>query len=94
MTEKLPTPAQLAESPELAALHTLQVALQIAERALLSTHPQLELIDPFAHPPLAIDACLADAILTHLAGLEAAIGRYRLLLRHPEYRQMGLELGF
>jgi hypothetical protein len=76
-------------------LHALQLALELTERSLLAAYPQLELINPFDHAPsVAVDACLADAILIHLSGLESAISRYRLLLRHPEYRQLALDLPF
>jgi hypothetical protein len=38
----LPTPQQIAETPELVALHALVHALELATRALVATHPDLD----------------------------------------------------
>ena len=43
---RIPTPDELADNPELALLHALDVALDLVPRALLATHP--ELADPDA----------------------------------------------
>jgi len=79
---ELPTPYDLAERPELATLHLLESALAIAERALLAAHPSLEQADFFPHAPeLEIEDWIADALLTHISGLETALGRYHAQLR-------------
>ena len=38
----LPTPRQIAETPELVALHALVLALELATRALVAAHPDLD----------------------------------------------------
>ncbi len=38
----LPTPRQIAETPELVALHALVHALELATRALVAAHPDLD----------------------------------------------------
>jgi hypothetical protein len=48
----LPTPEQIAETPELVALHTLEHVLELTFRTLVSIHP--ELADPDV-PYWAID---------------------------------------
>ena len=42
MKTELPSTLQLVDAPELAALHVLEAALAIAERALLAAYPELE----------------------------------------------------
>lgn len=80
MSPELPSTVQLAEAPELAALHVLEVALATAERALTAAHPNLdELADSAAWPETS--EWLADAILVHLTALEVAVHRYRTHLR-------------
>ena len=88
MTCSLPTPPQLADSPELAALFALETAISLTQYALLAVHPELEQADFFPEtPPLTAEVCLADAILNHVVGLEAAVHRYRLLLNQLAYRR-------
>lgn len=90
MTLRPPTPLELAEAPELGILHALESILVLAERTLLAAYPELDQADFFpAAPPLTADAWIADAILTHVTGLEATLGRYRAQLRrrpvlHPD----------
>ena len=82
MTPTPPTRIELAEAPELAVLHALEIALLLVERTLLATHPELDQADFFpAAPPLTADAWIADAILTHVTGLELTLGRYKAQLR-------------
>jgi hypothetical protein len=82
MTPTPPTLIELAETPELAVLHALEIALLLVERTLLATHPELDQADFFpAAPPLTADAWIADAILTHVTGLELTLGRYKAQLR-------------
>ena len=38
----LPTPRQIADTPELVALHALMHALELATRALVAAHPELD----------------------------------------------------
>ena len=38
----LPTPRQIAETPELVALHALMHALELATRAMVAAHPDLD----------------------------------------------------
>jgi hypothetical protein len=88
MKAELPTPFDLAERPELAALHLLESTLAITERALLAAHPSLEQAEFFPQAPdLEIEDWIADAILTHISGLETALQRYRAQLRRrPAWR--------
>ena len=63
MTRRTPSAADLAEHPELAALHLLDASLATAEAALLAAHCELEQADFFPQaPPLDSDAWLADSI--------------------------------
>ena len=84
----LPTPEELAESPELAALFALESALVLAERALMSVYPELQQAEFCEGPePLTAEVCLADAIVTLADALESTISRYRLLLTQLECRR-------
>lgn len=86
MSGHLPGPAALCSAPELAALHLLEQAVLITERALLAAHPELELPEWSAEAPaLAPLTCFADAIILHFAGLEAAVERYRRELRRRQF---------
>jgi len=38
----LPTPRQIAQTPELVALHALMHALELATRTMVATHPDLD----------------------------------------------------
>jgi hypothetical protein len=90
MKPELPTPSELAERPELAALHLLEASLAVTERALLAAHPDLENADFFpAAPELEIEDWIADSVLTHISSLETALGRYRAQLqRRPAWRSI------
>ena len=73
-----PSTSDLAERPELAALHLLDACLETAETALLAAHPELEQAVFFPQaPPLDPDAWIADAIVTHISALQTALQRYR-----------------
>lgn len=79
-----PGPDDLAEAPELAALHILDVALVATTNALFAANVELQ-SDDFAcqlaaHP--AVAACLADAVITHVDSLQLALARYRDYLHH------------
>lgn len=86
MKSDLPTVFDLVESPELAPLHALQTALTLAGRALEAAHPDLDEAD-LHEEPFSVEGYLADAILTHIGGLDVAIQRYRHLI---EYRRRRL----
>lgn len=78
-----PTWDQLVGDPQLAALHILGVVLTVAQRALLSAHPQLVEANARPFPELSAVAKSADNILAHIARLQAALQRYpQELLRH------------
>ena len=82
MNDALPSTLQLVDAPELAALHVLESALDIAELALIAAYPELEDGLYLEHPvTLSTDAWLADAVIVHVAGLQTALARYRLQLR-------------
>ena len=82
MSTELPSTLQLVDAPELAALHVLEAALAIAERALIAAYPELEEGLYLERPArLSTEACLADAIAVHISGLETALFRYRTQLR-------------
>lgn len=82
MSDELPSTLQLVDAPELAALHVLETALAITERALLAAYPELEEGLYLERPArLATEAWLADAIIVHVSGLENALFRYRIQLR-------------
>ena len=82
MSAELPSTLQLVDAPELAALHVLETALAIAERALTAAYPELEEGLCLSRPaPLSTEAWLADAIIVHVSGLETALFHYRFQLR-------------
>jgi len=84
---QLPDPWQLAESPELGLLHVLDAALTATSAALVAAFPELEDADFEGEQPpaLSTQAHLADAILTHVPGLQAAICRY-VVVTQRRYR--------
>lgn len=85
----LPTPSDLAERPELAALHVLESSLEVAEHALLAAHPDLEHADFFPlAPPLDSDAWIADSILTLISGIQTALQRYHAELYRQHKRSL------
>lgn len=76
----------LADAPELAALHLLDVALVVASNALVAQNLELQ-TDDFMREAVAhraVEPCLADATLTHIEALQAAIARYRSCLRERQ----------
>lgn len=79
----LSTPDELAEAPELAALHILASAAEISRRALLAAHP--ELIDrSFLAEEAEISArqCLAAAIVIALENVGEPADTYCAHLDH------------
>jgi hypothetical protein len=85
--KQLPNPWQLAESPELSVLHVLDAAISATSAALIAAFPELEDADFDGEQPptLSTQAHLADAVLTHLNGLQAALLRY-LVVTQRHYR--------
>jgi hypothetical protein len=76
---RIPTPDQLAEAPELAAIELLDAALELTSNALLAENGELAFDDfalETASPP-AIEAYLADAIINQVEALKHALHRYR-----------------
>lgn len=71
----------LLRAPELAVLDALEATLEAASLALTAAHPTLEAEDFAAapHPP-SPQACMADALLTHMEPLRQSLLRYRTLL--------------
>ncbi len=85
---RIPTPDLLAESPELAILEALSVELAIANHALIAANPELESDDFIRElPGPAVQVCLADAILTHITGLQSALERYRTYVLGADRRR-------
>jgi hypothetical protein len=76
----------LTDAPELAALHLLDTALLVASNALVAQNLELQ-TDDFVREVAAhraVEACLADATLTHIEALQAAIAKYRACLRERQ----------
>lgn len=85
----IPAPTALAETPELAVLYVLDVALDAATNALTGANIELQ-SDDFIRELAAgrsIEACLADAVIAQANSLQLAIGRYREYLsqRRADY---------
>jgi hypothetical protein len=83
MRDILPETYQLAEAPELAALHVLDAAVAATEAAIGAAYPELDEVDLCSEmpPDLSTDAHVADALLTHLSSLHTAIHRYVGIVR-------------
>lgn len=84
----LPTPAELATHPELAALEALAHAAELALRALVAEHPELD--DPerpcWLDEPSALTARAAEVAALAVA-LRDAAGRYRAAARADDQRR-------
>ena len=78
----------LAEFPELAIIEVLDGALAVTANALLAAHAELGSGD-FATeiPDVSVAACLADAMLTNLTAMQAAIDRYRAYVLNADARR-------
>jgi hypothetical protein len=73
-----PTPAELADAPELAILAALDDTLHLALRALVAAHPQLGDPDcPAWAREAGATAAAADRILTAARRLDRALDAYR-----------------
>ena len=73
---RLPTPPEIADTPELAVLASAQSALELMGRALVAANPELVNQDApeVAEPPPLLDA--AQALIRHAAETEELIERY------------------
>lgn len=88
----IPSPDLLSDSPELAALAVLDTTLMVATNSLVAVNGELmsdDFISDLAVAP-AVHACLAATVITHIDGLQAAIGRYRAYLMHSNSRRLAL----
>ena len=73
------TAVVLARSPEMAIVEALDSALALATHALFAANPELESSEFLLEQPQpAVQACLADAVLTQVISLQAAIRSYRI----------------
>lgn len=82
------TPPLLAQSPEMAILDALDTALDIAANALLAANPELDSSEFVCEvPEPAVQACLADAVVVHVTGLQNALDRYRMYVANAEARR-------
>jgi hypothetical protein len=73
-----PTPAEIADAPELAILAALDDTLETALRALLAAHPQLgDLECPAWAREASATSAAADRVLTAARPLAHALDAYR-----------------
>lgn len=79
MSHDLPTPPEIARNPEIAALAILDCALELAARALLAAHPELD----GDRGPLSAPARSALSALERAWKLRRHLARYRRLSEEP-----------
>jgi hypothetical protein len=86
----------LARSPEMAIVDLLDSAITIAMHALFAANPELESADFLLElPQPSVQACLADALLTQLRALDAAVYSYRTyVVDHEEHRAEEANIDF
>jgi hypothetical protein len=75
----------------LQVLCSLEASLAYSRAAVLAAHPALVGEDASRHgPPVKLDAAswIADEILTHLAGLKEALGRYAVEVDRARTRSL------
>ena len=92
----VPGPDLLVDSPEFAALAILDTALRVSTHALIAANTEL-MSDDFIRDLVAapaVQACLAQALIEHIAGLQRALGRYRDCLAHSRSRHHVLDSDF
>lgn len=77
-TATIPTVAQLAVAPELAALTILESALQAVSAALLAAQPELLL--PVDDEPSTLRASVAAELIEQSGVVRALVNRYRVAL--------------
>jgi hypothetical protein len=73
MSHYLPTPPEIAETPELAVLSVLDFTLDASARALVAAHPELDGDDL---PPGCAAARCAERILGHVYKLKLLLASY------------------
>ena len=86
---RIPTPEELVEHPELASLEALELALSLANYALIAANAELasdDFIRDMAATP-AIAPCLAYGILVQVDGLQDAVHRYREYIEAAQSRR-------
>jgi len=76
---QLPTPADIADNPELASLAILDSALDISATAILAQYPEIHSPDwPLdSHPPPDPPTYAANVLLTLLGATRTAVRSYR-----------------
>jgi hypothetical protein len=72
-----PTPPQIAATPELALLSSLEFTLEVCVRTLVAAHPVLDGVDP--PQPLCPQAYSALSVVSQLWRLKLALQHYREL---------------
>jgi hypothetical protein len=90
---RIPGPEELAEHPELAALEGLELALSLANHALIAANGELaseDFIRDMAMTP-AVAPCLAYGVLIHIDGLRDALRRYREYIHLADERRRALQ---
>jgi hypothetical protein len=82
------SPLVLARAPEMAIVDLLDSAIAIATHALFAANPELESAEFLLElPQPSVRACLADAVLTQLRALEAALHSYgTYVVDHEDHR--------
>jgi hypothetical protein len=89
--QKLPSPTELSDDPELAVLVTLTTALQMASFALLSVFPELDspLDGPDPHAPHGVQEAFATSIVKQIDALEDVVEEYlRAVERHRSWQNL------
>ncbi len=82
---RLPTPDEIARSPELAILAAIENALDIAIVALVAAQPELQPTADQHDATSTAVASAADLVVTCTQSLAAAIADYRAALPAPPY---------
>ncbi len=84
----LPTPDELAITPELAILGSIEAAIDLAIVALVAAQPELWPTDD-GHDAVTSPAALgADAVIAAAQSLATAIAHYRVTLRRPDHDEL------
>jgi hypothetical protein len=76
-----PTPGEILDNPEVAALAVLETALHVTKSALVAGHPDLDSPEDYLrHPALPGSSALLWTLLTLIDMLSGQLGLYRNLL--------------
>ena len=84
----LPTPDELAFTPALAILGSIEAAIDLAILALVAAQPELWPTDDGHDAVTSPAAHSADEVITTAQALAAAIAHYRLTLRRPDHDEL------